>query len=299
MHVMMDRQGRVDFITCAILMVMASVKATKTSQSCFTPQPTQNCSYHHLTCGDGEKVRIDFNRTVFVKKADRLECSDAANTCDSPTYPNCCVLTRGDHDLRDFNTTVREKIKTACLDKTHCVFPAPRMQNLILSVVRYDCIRDDLATTGFKVGVGLAVTVVIIAGICVTLCYLKRQRKQSPQQSRRRLDSALAPLYHEVIDARSFTERTGSYEYATVEEIQGRGQDPKPVMEGYDHLGVVARGVGEHYDTAISAMQQVSQLSEADSHREGRLIYNHLSLKPQKTKVNHNHYDVAMQHTHQ
>lgn len=36
---------------------------------------------------------------------------------------------------------------------------------------------DDLATTGFKVGVGLAVTVVVIAGIFVTLCYLKRYFK--------------------------------------------------------------------------------------------------------------------------
>ncbi|XP_071113945.1 uncharacterized protein [Haliotis cracherodii] len=298
MHVMMDRQGRVDFITCTMLMVMASVKATKTSQSCFTPTPTQNCSYHHhLTCGDGEKVRIDFNSTFFVKKADGLEC--ATITCGSPFYPNCCVFTKGDHDLHDFNPTVRENITTYCLDKTQCVFLAPHQQNLFLSVVRYDCIRDDLATTGLKVGVGLAVTVVIIAGIFVTLCYLKRQRKQSPQQSRRRLDTGLAPLYHEVIDARSFTERTGSYEYATAEEIHGRGQDPKPVMEGYDHLGVVARGVWEHYDTATSAMQQVSQLSEADSHRGGRIIYNHLSLKPQKTKVHHNHYDVAMQQTHQ
>lgn len=135
--------------------------------------------------------------------------------------------------------------------------------------------------------------------LTISLTMFFRQRKQSPHQSRRRLDTALAPLYHEVIDARSFTERTGSYEHATVEDIQGRGQDPKPVMEGYDHLGVVARGVGEHYDTATSAMQQVSQLSEVDSHREGRLIYNHLSVKPQKTKVHHNHYDVAMQHTHQ
>ncbi|XP_067674868.1 uncharacterized protein [Haliotis asinina] len=290
----MDGHELFSCIICITLMVMVPGKALKRSESCFIPPPTPDCAYHRLQCASGE--RIEISEIYYVAKSDKLDCLNKQLNCSAVFHQNCCKQTRGETTPRFFNTTDSERIKTQCSNKRKCEFPAHRTPSLIFSVVTYECIQGKPIAIATGTMAAVAISGIVIA----VLCYSKRQRKQSPQEKRTRLNSALSPLYHEVIDAQSFPRQTASYEYATLEDVHGGGPGPKPVVAGYDHLGFVSRGVdarglGVHYDTASCAMP-VSQQERTDDEgaREGSILYNHLSVNPQRSKVLHNHYDVAM-----